>query len=143
MGALGNAGAFNRVPAAAFKQLRQHGWPGNVRELRNLVEVALAYDKGGRVDLARYLNETAASTRGRAKVDDDGDSARENGERVRWPSFDRPYGEWLEEANHAYFGALYEEADGNLTEMMRLSQVHRDTIRKYLRTLGIGNQARR
>jgi DNA-binding NtrC family response regulator len=51
----GKPDGFRRVPEKSFERPARHPWPGNVRELRNLVEVALAFDKGGRIDLAQYL----------------------------------------------------------------------------------------
>jgi DNA-binding NtrC family response regulator len=137
LGAFGKNDAWGRIPESAFERLARHGWPGNVRELRNLVEVALAYDKGGRIDLAQYLDEMLPPPAMAAAA---ADTAGLNGTPA--PPVDQPYSVWLDAAHRAYFGALHEASTGNLSEMARRSGVHRDTIRTYLHRLGLGKSVR-
>jgi transcriptional regulator with GAF, ATPase, and Fis domain len=43
-----------------FRRLQDYGWPGNVRELQNVIERAIIFSTGSRLDLNRAMPETAA-----------------------------------------------------------------------------------
>jgi transcriptional regulator with GAF, ATPase, and Fis domain len=43
-----------------FRRLQDYGWPGNVRELQNVIERAIIFSSGSRLDLNRAMPETAA-----------------------------------------------------------------------------------
>ena len=49
----------------------------------------------------------------------------------------RPHAEALEAHDRAYFGALFEAADGNISEMARRAQLHRTTVREALERFDI------
>jgi DNA-binding NtrC family response regulator len=124
---LGNESAFARMTAESFDRLQRHDWPGNVRELRSLVKMALAYDRGGPIDLgARLRASPEASSRTKAC-----------GPGVR------AYAESLEQHDRAYFAALFESTSGNISEMARRGDLHRATVREALEKHGIKSVARR
>lgn len=118
----GGAQAFRRVPPEEIDCLQRHDWPGNVRELRNLVTIALAYNRGrpGPVNLSSHLNRVSLVRKpaGGALVD-----SRFKDSKMRH--------------DREYFAALYEATDGNLTEIARRAELNRETVRIYLRTLRI------
>jgi DNA-binding NtrC family response regulator len=124
----GQPTAFKRVTSESLDRLQRHDWPGNVRELRNLVSVAMAYDKGGPIDLAAHLNERGPRPR------------RTSSSRGAHP--DRPYPDSKHEHDRVYFTALYDATDGNLSEIARRAKVNRETVRIYLRMHRIGSYAR-
>ncbi len=45
-----------------FRRLQNYAWPGNVRELQNVIERAIIFSKGARLDLDRAMPEHAASS---------------------------------------------------------------------------------
>jgi hydrogenase-4 transcriptional activator len=38
-----------------LRALKRYAWPGNVRELQNLIERAMIWSRGGKLDLAAFL----------------------------------------------------------------------------------------
>jgi len=123
----GKATAYKRVSAESLDRLERHDWPGNVRELRNLVTLALAYDKGsGPIDLAAHLSERPAPK---------GKSGGQGGVTSR-PG--HPYASSKEEHDRHYFKGLYELTKGNVTAMSKRAGLNRETVRIYLKELGIG-----
>ena len=123
----GKATAYKRVSAESLDRLERHDWPGNVRELRNLVTLALAYDKGsGPIDLAAHLSERPAPK---------GKGGGQGGVTSR-PG--HPYASSKEEHDRHYFKGLYELTKGNVTAMSKRAGLNRETVRIYLKELGIG-----
>ncbi len=121
----GKGTSFKRVTAESLDRLERHDWPGNVRGLRNVVTRALAYDKGtGPIDLA--LNERPAP---KGKSGGQGGGASRPG---------HAYAKSKEEHDRHYFKALFEVAKGNVTEMSKPAGLNRETLRIYLKELGIG-----
>jgi len=118
----GKGHAFRRVTPEALDRLQRHDWPGNVRELKNLVSVALAYDRGGALSLSDHIDQQATRARRPA-----------GGARV-----DGPYGDSKDEHDRVYFKALYDRTHGNLAEIARLALLNRETVRTYLRAHRIG-----
>jgi DNA-binding NtrC family response regulator len=112
----GCAAAYRRVPEASFARLEVHPWRGNVRELKNVVEGALAYDEGGVIDLAAHLAQSPANPRSGARM-----SIEESRD-----IHDRDY----------YIAALA-DAKGNLSELARIAQSDRKTVRTRLKELGL------
>ena len=125
----GAASSYKRVTAESLGRLQRHDWPGNVRELRNLVSVALAYDKGGPLDLAAHISDRGAPRAG----------AGRGASRNRVAHIDRTYGDSRAEHDRLFFSALYEATKGNLTAMSKRAQISRETVRIYLRALAIGS----
>lgn len=125
---LANKGAaFKRVSPEAIDRLVRHDWPGNVRELRNVVSVALAYDRGsGPVPVADHITEQAPRTR------------KAQGS----PLVERPYADSKHEHDRVFFTALYKATEGNLAEMSRRAEINRETVRAYVRAHRIGSYAK-
>jgi DNA-binding NtrC family response regulator len=117
---------WKRVTPASLRELHRHDWPGNVRELRNLVAVALAHDEGGPIDLTVPLRESLV-----------GRPARGRRYAVKARASDS-YGESKARHDRAFFTALFEATGGNLSQMGRRAQLSRETVRAYLKALGIG-----
>ena len=120
----GKSSAYGRITPESIDRLSRHDWPGNVRELRNVVTLALAFDRGGPIDLAEHLSKPlkAAPKRG------------------AWR--ERTYASAKEELDRGYFSGLHEAAGGNITEMARRAELNRETVRLYVKQLGIGGGRR-
>jgi DNA-binding NtrC family response regulator len=119
---LGKSKTFRRITPESFDRLQRHDWPGNVRELRNVVTVAMAYDRGGRIDLAEHIGQRPAP------------EARRKGTALH----NRAYADSKREHDKAFFTALYDATEGNLAEMSRRAEINRETVRIYLRQLRVG-----
>jgi DNA-binding NtrC family response regulator len=115
------------VSPEEIDRLMRHDWPGNVRELRNVVSVALAYDRGsGPVPIAEHITEQAPRTRKAQGA----------------PLVGRPYSASKREHDRVFFTALYEATDGKLAEMARRAEINRETVRAYVRAHRIGSYAK-
>jgi len=122
----GKGAAFKRIGPEAIDRLMRHDWPGNVRELRNVVSVALAYDRGtGPVPVADHITQQVPRTRKSAGA----------------PLVDRPYAESKQEHDRVFFTALYKATDGKLVDIAKRAEINRETVRAYLRALRIGSYA--
>ncbi|HEX8793582.1 MAG TPA: sigma 54-interacting transcriptional regulator [Polyangiaceae bacterium] len=127
----GKGAAFKRVSAETLERLMRHDWPGNVRELRNVVTLALAYDRGtGAVPLADHIAANAVP------------SAPRGGRGSGGARPERTYAESKQEHDRAYFTALHRATDGNIKEMGRRADIARETVRTYMRALRIGSYGR-
>jgi DNA-binding NtrC family response regulator len=115
MTSLGAAEAYGRITVESIEKAQRHDWPGNVRELRSVVELALAFDTGGPIDLTPHL----ASSHGLASRRDAPDTSRTFAEAKR-------------ELERSYFLALNEECHGNVSEIARRAGVDRKTARECL-----------
>lgn len=121
---LGDNGAYDRIPLESLERLMRHDWPGNVRELRNVVAVALAFNKEGPLDIAAHLSpltSTAESTPTRGRT------------------FQDAKREVLARFEREYFTALWAECNGNVSEIGRRAAMERAHVRGYLRRHGIGD----
>ena len=121
---LGDDGAYDRIPQESLERLMRHDWPGNVRELRNVVAVALAFNKEGTLDVAAHLSpltSTAESTPTRGRT------------------FQDAKREVLARFEREYFTALWAECTGNVSEIGRRAAMERAHVRGYLRRHGIGD----
>lgn len=122
----GKAQVYRRISARSIERLLNHDWPGNVRELRSLVRRALAYDRGGPIDLSLYLGSPTQKTPTNGKG-----SGR---------STSRDFKESREEHDRNYFRDLHRETNGNLSEIARLSGASRVTVRAHLRRYGLSSK---
>jgi DNA-binding NtrC family response regulator len=122
----GSPSAYRRVSPESLERLERYDWPGNVRELRNVVQLALAYDQGGTIDIASHLS-----------------TAETAGTPAPAPRYaDRPFAQVRRETERAYFTALHEAAEGNVSEIARRAELDRATVRVYLRRHKIGKTGR-
>jgi DNA-binding NtrC family response regulator len=70
------------VTPAALSALVAYEWPGNVRELKNVLESAILFAAGGRID----VNDLPAAVRGRAAVPAAAASAPQKPRSGEWPA---------------------------------------------------------
>jgi two-component system, NtrC family, response regulator GlrR len=109
--ALANKGQGDfEVTPELLAQLMAHQWPGNVRELNNVVEQVLAGTHAMLLD----RNEAAQ---------DDGFRGAKN--------------QLLDAFTRQYFQSVYEKANGNVSEIARLSKMNRTWVHELLTRLGV------
>ena len=136
--------APGRVPPAigddAAELLRRYPWPGNVRELRNAVEHALAVcpaDVIGPEDLPEPVRCGTPPAEGEAEpADAAGDYlARLPVEPGRW------HEAALAPVERAVIAEALAHTNGNQSEAAALLGLHRNTLRRKIRELGLGRGA--
>ncbi len=126
-------------PAAA-EMLRQYHWPGNVRELRNAMEHAAAAARGRQIlpsDLPESLRRPAMATSQGASV---GDLARRYvsqfaGERQEM------HRKALDPIEKALIEQALRKCGGNQSAAAEVLGVHRNTLRRRIRELGLAGAA--
>jgi DNA-binding NtrC family response regulator len=115
----------------ARRLLLSYGWPGNVRELRNAVERAAVMAEGERVEAGDLPPQLAES---RAPVDP-----------VDAALADLPFAEARERAVDAwerrFLAAALERRGGNVSATARALDLHRQSLQKRLRALGLAREA--
>jgi DNA-binding NtrC family response regulator len=111
----------------ARRAMLAYDWPGNVRELRNAIERAVVMAEGDAIaaaDLPPQVVEGAAPLRGT-------DAALAG----------LPYAEARERAvdawERSFLAAALERAGGNVSAAARALDVHRQSLQKMLRRLGL------
>ena len=112
------------IKASGLAALLKHPWPGNVRELRNVIENIVIFSDRRELDeenVLRVLNRTH----------DGGSEARD----------DVPAYAELARERSTLLGAL-ERSGGNRAHAAKALGVHRTTITRRMRDLGIGNAIR-
>ncbi len=124
MSDLGDKNAYARVASDSLERLMRHDWPGNVRELRNVVAVAMAFNKEGPIDLAQHLAPLAQASESTP---------------TRGRTFQDAKRDVLARFEREYFTALYAECSGNVSEIGRRAAMERAHVRGYLRRHGIGD----
>jgi DNA-binding NtrC family response regulator len=122
--ALGDYGAVQRIDKPTMSRLQRHDWPGNVRELRNVLVTAHMQSGGGPIEVAGLLSS-------RGDPIDLGDA------RAAQALYAVRKREVLDALERDYFGRLYREASGNLSEMARRSGLSRPTVREILERHGL------
>ncbi|MGH7297650.1 MAG: sigma 54-interacting transcriptional regulator [Polyangiaceae bacterium] len=122
----GDPGAVTRMDEVSRGRLLRYDWPGNVRELHNVIEAAFELSHGGPIEIPEL-----GSRRSRAA----------GSEAPLRPSLSRPYEaqrkEHTDAFDRAYFSALLRETEGNVSEMARMVDMERSTVRDYLKRLGL------
>ena len=110
---------------AARGALASYAWPGNVRELRNAVERAVVLASSDRLDVGNLPPEVSGR-----QVDSAAGAAAEV-----------PFAEAREEAmrgfERSYLEAALERHDGNISEAARGLGLHRQSLQRTLKRLGI------
>jgi DNA-binding NtrC family response regulator len=122
---LGVGNGYRRITAESLDRAQRYDWPGNVRELRNVVALAMAYDKGGAIDLAAHITSIQVGAPSNP-------SAHEP----------RTFEHARRDLERAYFTALHNDCAGNVSEMARRADVDRKTVRECLRRHGIGGKTK-
>jgi DNA-binding NtrC family response regulator len=135
LSSFGREGVFKRVTEESLERLMTHDWPGNVRELRSLVKRALAYDTGsgsGPLDLAQHLSAARETTRTSVTTATTGADGKPE-----------TYARYRLAHDREYFLTLYASTNGNVTEIARLADLDRTTVRTSLRKLNITSEPHR
>jgi two-component system response regulator HydG len=108
----------------ALAALSSYGWPGNVRELENVVEQALVFAEGERVELA----DLPAAIFGAGR-----------GDILMLPDGERALPEILEELERQLIARAYEQANGVKTETARILGIKTPALYYKLEKYGLGD----
>ncbi|RMG21520.1 MAG: sigma-54-dependent Fis family transcriptional regulator [Deltaproteobacteria bacterium] len=111
----------------AEQLLLKYPWPGNVRELENVVEQALVFAEGDRIeveDLPAFLKE------------------RPRGDLLALPTGNVPLPEILEDLERQLIERAYEKAKGVKTETARLLGIKTSALYYKLDKYGIGDRGK-
>jgi transcriptional regulator with PAS, ATPase and Fis domain len=115
---------FNRQVSgcaeAVVDRLLAHDFPGNIRELENVIEHAFVFCTEGQIELAHLPEELAGGPRSGGAT---GRSLASIGS--------------LEEVEAEYIRAVIEEVGGNKLEAARRLGIHKSTLFRKLKKLGI------
>jgi PAS domain S-box-containing protein len=111
--------AVREVAPEALAALLAWDFPGNIRELENIMEHAFVFCRGGRIELA-HLPEELAGPR---------EEAPAGAGLARFRSF--------EELEAHYLRAVLSETGGNRLEAARRLGIHKSTLFRKLKSLGI------
>jgi PAS domain S-box-containing protein len=112
--------AVGGISREALALLMAHDWPGNVRELENIIERAFVHCASGTIGLQHLPEELTASTRGTERRLRDG----------RWDGEARA------------IRAALERTGGNRTEAAVELGIHKTTLFRRMKALGIVAPAR-
>ena len=115
---------------AARRALLAYDWPGNVRELRNVLERAVVLAEGDAID-ARDLPSALSGSVTPIRPTDAA-------------LLDAPFAEAREQAVSAwereFLSAALERHGGNVSQTARVLQLHRQSLQKKLRQLGLARE---
>lgn len=115
------------IDPSARRRLLAYDWPGNVRELRNVVERAVVLAEGEEIGAADLPAELAGS---RAPLDPEEAALAE-----------LPFAEARRRATEAwerrFLRAALQRNDGNISATARALGLHRQSLQKRLRSLGV------
>jgi two-component system, NtrC family, response regulator GlrR len=103
-----------------LQQLRSYDWPGNVRELRNVIGRMLA---GGDVELSASSPES--------------DSVSAGGAGLRHLPFKEAKERVFEAFTREYLVALFQECNGNVSQMARTAGINRNHVQRLLDRYGL------
>jgi DNA-binding NtrC family response regulator len=114
----------------ARRALLAYDWPGNVRELRNAVERAVVMAEGEEIEAADLPAQLTASAAPLGPVDA--------------ALADLPFAEARERAldafDRVYLQAALERHGGNVSATARALDMHRQSLQKKLRQLGLARE---
>jgi two-component system, NtrC family, response regulator HydG len=111
----------------ARRALLAHDWPGNVRELRNVMERAVVLAEGAAIESADLPASVTSSSAPLRPADAAIAELQYSEARARaLDSFDR-----------AFLGACLERSGGNISAAARVLGLHRQSLQKMLRRLGL------
>ncbi len=112
--------------------MRKHRWPGNVRELRNVIERAIVLESGPVLRLIAPLTT----------ANDDESTAAGDASQVEPLARGKLGSEPMAALLSSYKKALIEEAlrrsDGNQRQAAELLGMHRQSLTRMIKDLGIG-----
>ena len=117
---------------AARGAMTAYAWPGNVRELRNAVERAVVLTSSDRLDVGDLPPEVSGRRAG---------AAAGAAEATAGAAAEVPFAEAREEAvrgfEKSYLEAALERHGGNISETARTLGLHRQSLQRTLKRLGI------
>lgn len=119
------------LTALALAVLEGHDWPGNVRELRQVIEEAALVAPGGVID-AEHLRIPRSPVQS-LRPEDLGLAARS----LLKQHPGEVYRRWLDRVETPLFQAALETTQGNQVRAAQLLGIHRTTLRKRARDLGL------
>ena len=134
-------GPVLHLDAETERALLAHAWPGNVRELRNAMTHAMAVAPSRRIrpdDLPETVRSRGMSAVPAGGNDEDG-AARRYIDGLSRTEGDL-YAKAVKPVEEALFRAAMNECRGNQSQAAALLGLHRNTLRKKLRQLGLGTK---
>ncbi len=133
--AAGRGTGAGRIDPDAAEALRDYDWPGNVRELRNAVQHALAVSPGGPVRLEDLPDPLRRP--GDGAEDGASDAPAQRYVRQVPDAAGSLWSAGIEPVERELIRRAMRECDGNRSEAAELLGIHRNTLRKKLRELGL------
>jgi DNA-binding NtrC family response regulator len=139
---------LQRVQAIApdvLERLRQYAWPGNVRELLNVMERAVSFADGDRVEL-RDLPEHVSLTRSGADgwADATNPSITLHDPRAAPApvgTFKDAKEQWVSAFEADYIAGLLRKSGGNISHAAREADLDRKHFRKLMKKYGLASDA--
>ena len=113
------------IAPEAMNAFLRHRWDGNVRELENVIERAVAVNEGGEVLLKDLPTPFRDLPPGLAIAAD---------------SPLRPFSDAKEDFEREYLRSLLSQANGNISQASRLSEIPRPNLYEKLRKHGLGKE---
>jgi len=129
--------SIQRISGEAMQLLQQQSWPGNVRELENAIEYAVVFCRGDEItpDALPVQHEKRALVPSRQ-------SQKPVGVLLPQNLLDLPYRDAKQRAvdlfETAYFDALLQRTQGNVSEAARQAGLDRSNFRRAVKRSGIG-----
>jgi two-component system nitrogen regulation response regulator NtrX len=123
--------AYGRKPKEltedALQSLGDYPWPGNVRELSHVIERAVLWSKGSKLDIEHLGLEVPS------------DEPTGGEDQLPPSTGSRPAGMDLEQWERSLIEQALREADGNQTRAAQRLGISRDTLRYRLKKYGLQN----
>lgn len=122
------------LSSQALDALQQYHWPGNIRELENILEraaVLTSQDQIEVTDLAIDLRTPTAAPVG--QMESTSATAPDG-------AFPKDYREARDQFERAYLRQVIEQANGNMTQVARISGISRRNIYDKIEKLGLGDE---
>lgn len=129
------------VDPALLRQFQSYDWPGNIRELRNAVERAVVMSHGDVIRLGGSTFSSEVPGRGVSAAPAPGETA--TGGKVSGAQLDeRSLAERVRDIKIELIRAALAESDGNQKRAAERLGLHRQSLNRMVRELGIGTRAR-
>jgi DNA-binding NtrC family response regulator len=126
---------IDRIELAVFHWLEERAWRGNVRELMNVLKRSLIAGRGPVLAVA----DLTAGEKSLQRTSEGDGSGADDLNRVLRASFGR--GVTLEELERRYLEVALEVSHWNHSRAAQILGVHRNTIRRKIEELGLGERS--
>jgi transcriptional regulator with GAF, ATPase, and Fis domain len=123
---------IEQISSDAILEMRKHRWPGNVRELRNVIERAIVLESGPVLRLTAPLT-TANEDESKAVGD-----ATQVEPLARGKLGSEPMAALLSSYKRALIEEALRRSDGNQRQAAELLGMHRQSLTRMIKDLGIG-----